>query len=256
MSKQLFSIDSNAKTVKGQKYGFLTGVMYLAPHTLSGINLCPMADIAKCAQACLNTAGRGAFTKIQNQRIAKTRRFIDNRDAFMADIVWSIQALIRKANRMELTPLVRLNGTSDIRWENIPVTVDGIEYRNAMAAFPGVQFYDYTKIANRKNIPANYDLTFSYSGVAGYQAYAQKAIANGMRVAVVFRTREEIPATFLGMQCVDGDNSDIRHLDDQGVCVALYAKGPAKRDTTGFVIDARDAANVRKVFEIRAISFA
>ena len=38
------------------------------------------------------------------------------------------------------------------------------------------------------------------------------------------------------MECVDGDDSDIRHLDPQGVIVALYAKGNARKDTTGFVV--------------------
>jgi hypothetical protein len=59
-----------------------------------------------------------------------------------------------------------------------------------------------------------------------------------MRVAVVFRDKKTIPETFLNMQCVDGDDSDIRHLDPHGVVVALYAKGPAKKDFSGFVIDA------------------
>jgi hypothetical protein len=41
----------------------------------------------------------------------------------------------------------------------------------------------------------------------------------------------------MGLQCIDGDNSDIRHVDPKGVIVALYAKGKAKKDTSGFVID-------------------
>lgn len=151
----------------------------------------------------------------------------------MALLVRDIQRLVRKAARAGMVPLVRLNGTSDIRWENERMA-DG---RTIFEIFPDVQFYDYTKIANRRDIPANYDLTFSWSGVAAFAQYAQRAIANGMRVAVVFRDRGTIPAEYLGMRTVDGDDSDIRHLDPQGVVVALYAKGKAKRDVSGFVID-------------------
>jgi hypothetical protein len=150
---------------------------------------------------------------------------------------------------MGLTPLVRLNGTSDIRWETIPVIVDGKEYRNIFEAFPEIQFYDYTKIANRKGIPENYDLTFSYSGVMSYQSYAKQAIDSGMRVAVVFRSIEVIPSRFIGLPVVPGDNSDIRHLDPKASIVALYAKGKAKKDTSGFVIDP-----ARKVFPIQAVA--
>ena len=117
-------------------------------------------------------------------------------------------------------------------WETI-ATDDG---RTIFDRFPGVQFYDYTKIANRRDIPANYDLTFSWSGISAFAEYGQRAVASGMRVAVVFKDRGSIPAQYMGMRCVDGDDSDIRHLDPQGVVVALYAKGKAKRDTSGFVI--------------------
>jgi len=248
MAKQLLSIGTNAKTIKGNKYGFMTGVLYLAPSKLSGYQVCPLAAMAQCEAACLYTAGRGAFNSIQQARINKTKRFFEGREAFMADIVWSIKALVRKAARANLTPLVRLNGTSDIRWEVIPVTIAGQEYSNIMAAFPDIQFYDYTKDANRKDLPANYDLTFSFSGVTAYAAQVSKAIAKGLRVAVVFRKQSDIPTSFMGMECVDGDDSDIRHLDASGVVVALYAKGKAKKDTTGFVVDAG-----RKVIQIHAI---
>lgn len=235
--ESLLSIDRNAKTVKGQKLGFMTGILYLAPATLSGRQVCPMAAVAQCEAACLNTAGRGAMGKIQLSRINKTQYFHRDRDAFMAHIADDIRRLVFKARKAGFTPLVRLNGTSDIRFELIPVTVGGIEYANIMAAFPDVQFYDYTKISNRHSLPDNYDLTFSYSGVAAYQPHVAKAVAAGMRVAVVFRKQADIPARFLGLECVGGDDSDIRHLDPRGVAVALYAKGKARQDQTGFVVD-------------------
>ena len=137
-----------------------------------------------------------------------------------------------KSKREGFTLLVRLNGTSDIRWENYGI----------IQAFPSVQFYDYTKIPNRRNIPANYDLTFSYSGVSAFQQYVEIAKQNGNRLAVVFRNRAIVERmlangeTFLGLPVVDGDDTDIRHLDPHGVIVALYAKGKAKQDQSGFVI--------------------
>jgi hypothetical protein len=129
--------------------------------------------------------------------------------------------------------LVRLNGTSDIRFENYGI----------IQAFSNVQFYDYTKLANRKNIPANYDLTFSYSGVPAFQNTVKKAVANKQRIAAVFRNKSTVQsmladnASFLGLTVVDGDDTDIRHLDPIASVVALYAKGKAKADTSGFVVN-------------------
>lgn len=231
-SKNLLSISSDSKTIKGEKIGYLTGILYLAPATVTKYNTCSMAKLAQCDKACLYSAGRGAFSNVQQSRIDKTLYFFEARDEFMLQLAANIMALIKKAEKLGLKPLVRLNGTSDIRWESIP-----FEYHaNIMEAFPNVQFYDYTKDANRKDIPANYDLTFSYSGVDSFAPYVKKAQSKGMRMAVVFRKESTIPVFFKGIKVVSGDNSDVRHLDDQGVIVGLYAKGAAKHDTTGFVV--------------------
>jgi len=234
--RQLLSIGTNAKTVKGDKYGFLTGVMYLAPSDLSGFQVCPMAKMARCEDPCLYRAGRGVFNSTQMARINKTKEFFNEQHAFMHTLVYSINALIRQASKKGLTPLVRLNGTSDIRWENIRFEYEN-KYLTIFEVFPDIQFYDYSKIVNRKDIPSNYDLTVSYSGAPGFQKYVQKAINAGERIAVVFRHQENIPESFLGMESIGGDDSDIRHIEPKNVVVALYAKGKAKKDTSGFVID-------------------
>jgi hypothetical protein len=232
----LLTIDTNAKTVKGQKKGYITGILYMAPWKIAGVgNLCPMAEVAKCHEACLYSAGRGAFNSVQQARIGKAKRFYSERQAFMLELVKDIDKLVRKADKLGMTPLVRLNGTSDVRWENIPVVIGTTTYANIMDVYPSVQFYDYTKLAGRTT-PRNYDLTFSFSGVQAYAHQVDKAKAAGMRIAVVFRHRDQIPASYMGMTVVDGDDTDVRHIEPQGVVVALYAKGAAKRDTTGFVV--------------------
>jgi hypothetical protein len=233
--KTLLSVDTNAKTVKGQTLGFLTGILYLAPAAQSGHQVCPMAVAAQCERACLYTSGRGAMSSVQIARLNRTRYFFEDRATFMLQIIADIERLVRRAAKLGMTPLVRLNGTSDVRWESIPVTIGDTTHPNIMAAFPDIQFYDYTKLAGR-TVPANYDITFSYSGVKEYQQQVAKAIEQGLRIAVVFRHRDKIPTTFNGMNVVDGDDTDIRHLDPQGVVVALYAKGAARKDTTGFVV--------------------
>ena len=235
-SKALLSVSSDAKTIKGETLGFLTGILYLAPANTTKWNTCSMAKTAKCDVACLYKAGRGAMNSVQTARINKTIWFFTEQNSFMQQLVVDIAKIIKKAKKKGLQPLVRLNGTSDIRWETVGFTdTDGIEYVNIFAAFPDVTFYDYTKIANRTDLPANYDLTFSYSGVEGFQPFVNKALLNNMRMAVVFRKEQDIPQSFMGIPVVSGDKSDVRHLDDK-VIVGLYAKGKAKLDTTGFVV--------------------
>lgn len=241
----------NPKTEKGRGKGYWTFILHLAPALLSGYQTCPMAT-AGCRAACLNTAGRGGMmagvsrltlemveagirNTIQKARIRKTRAFFEHRLTFMdvlhADIVKAV-AMARKAG---LTPAFRLNGTSDIRWERIPVR----GCANIMDAFQGTQFYDYTKLPNRKNLPANYSLTFSLAD--GNESDARAALANGMNVAAVFRNKDVVArymATgFLGFPVMCGDDTDLRFLDPAGHVTALYAKGNAKTDSSGFVRD-------------------
>lgn len=236
-SDNLLSISADAKTSKGEKLGFLTGILYLAPYkTISIYNTCSMAHIAGCDIACLYSAGRGAYSSVQNARINKTNWYYQDKQSFMLQLIKNIYSLIYKANKLGLIPLIRLNGTSDINWENVGFEYQDKHYNNIMELFPDIQFYDYTKIVNRDNLPANYDLTFSYSGKSEFIKYVNKAIEKNMRIAVVFKDKHNLPNEFMGLSVVNGDNSDIRHLDNQGVIVALYAKGKAKKDNTGFVV--------------------
>ena len=229
---KLLGMSGDAKTSKGEKLGYRTAILYMAPAMQSGEQLCPMAQIAQCDLACLFTAGRGAMAPVFYSRLRKALFWQQYRQEFLALLAKEIAAYYRQSLKSDWTLLVRLNGTTDIRWENYGI----------IQQFPMVQFYDYTKIANRKSLPANYDLTFSYSGVTDYQPFVKKAVANGMRIAVVFRTRQIVEdmlakaQSFLGLPVVDGDDTDVRHIDPMGSVVALYAKGKAKKDTTGFVV--------------------
>jgi hypothetical protein len=237
LPEKLLGIDTNAKTIKGEKYGIKTAILYLMPAKQGGTQLCPMAAIAGCEKACLFTAGRGAMNSVMLSRLRKTLYFNQYRELFMHQLQNELIRERAKAKRKGYKLIVRLNGTSDIRWENIAVS----GYANIMQALPDITYYDYTKLANRK-VPANYDLTFSYSGVPDYAPYVAKAVANGERIAVVFRNRAIVEAmlangeSFLGLPVVDGDNTDIRHLDPKGAVVALYAKGKARKDQSGFVV--------------------
>jgi hypothetical protein len=227
---KLLSIDTNAKTIKGQKQGFMTGILYLAPSDQSGVmNTCPFATKG-CREACLYTAGRGAFPKIKQARINKTLWLARDKDGFIAQIVKDIHALIRKAKRENMTPCVRLNGTSDL-----PVETWGI-----MEQFPDVQFYDYTKnpkrmIANLAGeMPKNYSLTFSRAETPANQKHAQIVLDRGGNVAAVFAN--DLPKIHGKTRVINGDESDLRFTDPKGVIVGLKAKGKARKDTSGFVI--------------------
>lgn len=223
MGQKLLTV-SNMKTVKGEGRGYRTFILHLAPSTLSGYNTCPMASKG-CAAACLNTAGRGVYANTQAARIRKTLYFFQNRPAFMLDLAADIATSARRARKAGLEPVIRLNGTSDIRWESIPVA----GFRNLMEMFPDVMFYDYTKIENRRNLPLNYSLTFSRS-----ENNEDKAPAT-LNMAVVFNVGKglPLPLTYKGRTVVDGDLDDLRFLDPSGVIVGLRGKGKAYKGKKG-----------------------
>lgn len=230
MRLKLLGVGNNAKTVKGDGSEYLTAILYLAPaDTVDGINVCPMAVLAGCKAGCLYSAGRGAMNSVQVARQRKTILWRDFREVFIADLIQDITKFRAYCIKKGITPVVRLNGTSDIHWERYGI----------IEQFPDVQFYDYTKDIKRvrKALPDNYHLTLSYSEASiRYSDMVLDAMTGSNNMAVVFRDKDKIPKSFKGFQVVDGDKDDLRFLDPKGVVVALYAKGKAKKDASGFVI--------------------
>jgi len=234
MLKLLSKASANIKTKKGQKVGYMTYPLHLSPSNVSGVvNTCPKATEG-CIKACLNTAGRGGMFKeggtnsIQEARKRKTRLFVSDRAEFLRQLKLDIEFAIRQANRKNMTPVFRLNCTSDLSWEKY-IIEDG---KNIFEMFPDIQFYDYTKVLNRKvSKYSNYHLTFSKA--ESNQSDVNKAIEQGMNIAVVF---DATPTEWLGQPVFDADDTDLRFLDPVNHIIGLKAKGRAKKDTSGFVV--------------------
>ena len=258
---------SNPKTDKARALGYSTAVLHLAPATLAGgRTVCPWST-AGCREACLNTAGRGGIIKrgetsnaIQRARVARTRWFQDDRPAFLARLGHELRLHIKRAARDGLRVAIRLNATSDIPWETVAPSL--------FAAFPSVQFYDYTKGAARalraahrasgvwtKSTghawPQNYDLTLSWSGENRDEC--ERVISAGGRVAVPARNWSEGAPVWpdgpeggqlASAPAVNGDEHDLTFTHGRGVVLALRPKGPARRDRTGFVVDAGEASPI------------
>lgn len=226
----------NAKTRKGEKRGYITYGIHLAPSNLSGFNVCKDASLG-CTAACLNTAGRGAMSSVQIARIAKTRLFFTDRPLFMSMLWQEVESAIKAAKRKNMTPVFRLNLTSDLPWERIRFT-GGFSQATIFEDFPDAQFYDYTKSPDRVvawvngEMPRNYHLTFSRSETNG--AICLGFLRSGGNVAMVFQ--DSLPDTYYECEVIDGDSDDLRFLDKRGVIVGLKAKGKGKVDHTGFVL--------------------
>jgi hypothetical protein len=228
---------ASTKTVKGESIGFFTGIVYLVPDN----KICSMAKTAGCMAACLKDAGRGAFNSVQAARKSKTDYFYQHQQAFLLSMAADIWTLRNRALKKDLKLIVRPNGTSDILYENLKV----IDNKNIFQLFPDVQFYDYTKHPARNlegKTAGNYDLTYSYSGITPHNVTIKGILNPGnARVAVIFDKVENIPSTFRGWTVIDGDNTDVRHIEPKTVVVALYAKGKAIKDLSGFTqIKGRD----------------
>ena len=227
-SSKLLNIDKNAKTVKGQKKGYRTAILYLAPSTQSGFQVCPMASEG-CKKACLYTAGHGAFSNVQQGRINKTRWFMQDRQSFLTQLKKEISNHIKNCDKKGFIPCVRLNGTSDISWENY----------NIIQAFPNVQFYDYTKIYKRAlkyvngQYPSNYHITYSLNEDNKKEAFEILKLRGN--ISAVFR--KYLPKEYKGYKVINADDTDLRFTDDNNVIAGLVAKGQAKKDYSGFVLD-------------------
>ena len=245
MQNRIFSTDS-PKAIKAAGYGYINAIHYLAPAHLSGYNLCPHAS-AGCKALCLGwhsgqasmVSHGNAHNSVRASRVVKARRFIEDRQAYMADVIRSIELLVAKARRADKKLCIRMNGSSDIAWEGIRV-----QGRTLFELFPNVDFVDYTKNPRRfdRSLPANYHLVFSRSETN--ENTALKLLGRGVNVAAVFKDKPQVWKTFT---VIDGDRHDLRQLDpraDRGFVIGLSPKGTkARRDRSGFVITTITACN-------------
>jgi hypothetical protein len=234
---------ASPKTIKGEKYGYKTLILYMKPWKSGGHgNLCPMAG--SCKKTCLNTSGHGRFASTQEARQRRTDLFFLDRDFFIAQARWEIENHRHYCATHNMKPVVRFNGTSDFPFENLGI----------MQQFPDVIFYDYTKVWKRLNHhltvaqaaawPKNYTLVFSLDEKPDSWQHANDYLAIGGKVAVVFGPSKvghmpqtfELPQYYSDIPVVDGDRSDLVFLNPPGTILGLRAKGQAKHDVSGFVI--------------------
>jgi hypothetical protein len=225
--KNLLSQGStNAKTAKNEIETF---ILYLAPSDIIGThNLCPFASEG-CRKACLYSAGRGAFSNVQQSRINKTKFWAYDREQFYIQLANEILAIHSKTVNQVA---IRLNGTSDVDHLGLLFRYTGINFLSPQ--YSKILFYDYTKSIKQieKYKGTNYKLTFSLSETN--QTDAIKVLLDGGSIAAVFSG--ELPQSYKGFKVIDGDKTDLRYFDPSNVIVGLKAKGQAKKDTSGFVI--------------------
>ena len=223
---------STYKMQKSGKFKYLSEILHLAPSNIGGVNICANASPV-CIDLCLNTSGRGQMNIVQKSRLNKKYYFLADRQKFLNHLDREIKLSYERAKRKKLKYTVRLNGTSDLPFERYKLE-NGL---NLMENNPDVQFIDYTKISNRldkKNkIPKNYSLT--YSQAENNLENVKKILKTKYNIATVFRNK--LPKKWLGRKVIDGDVSDLRHLDPKKVVVGLRAKGKAIKNYNGFVQD-------------------
>lgn len=217
---------NNTKTMKGEKLGYLTYILYMSPFKANslGKNICSHASKG-CVASCLVGSGNARFERVVKGRLAKTEYFLSSRIEFLNQINSEISKAVIKYNKANLVNevktilTIRLNGTSDLPYENFRVFDNGT--KNIFEMHPDIQFYDYTKNYTRfdKVLPKNYHLTFSRSETNHLKAL--EILAKGFNVAMVF---DALPSKYEGFTVINGDSDDLRFLDTKNSIVGLKYK--------------------------------
>lgn len=238
-------LGSSAKVEKKRKdlpVKVLTAQMFLSPPgDRSGVNLCPKAGA--CEAVCIIETGN-LVTNPEGRpsRIARTLWFELFPQQFLAVLDREIVRFAKSARKQKKIPALRLNGTSDVKWEKFEVP----------QRHPTVQFYDYTKlpVKARAKRPPNYHLTYSFSEQPRSMTHALEWLKADGNVAVVVAAHNDDSLkaakqaskaissrqTWEGYPTLAADADDVRFMDEPGHWAVLYAKGPALRDRSGFVV--------------------
>jgi len=199
---------------------YLVQILHLAPSWASLFNTCSRATLG-CGTNCLNESGHGQLHMMHDgthavhvARVIRTLIWFRYRDQFKAKFQRELDSQRVKAYRLGATPVVRPNGTSDLRFESL--------WPELFNENPDFVFYDYTKDSRRDvSHISNYSLCYSVSESTTGR----------------LKRNDSKPESYMGRPAIDGDSHDLRFLDKAGVFVILFAKGHAYNDTTGFVRD-------------------
>ena len=224
---------TNAKTAKNDIETF---ILYLAPHKQNdkGVDICPAAS-SGCVAACLYSAGRGKFSNVQSSRINKTNFYISNKSLFIKKLATEILREYTKAKKKGVKIAFRLNGTSDLDFVYLLQKYAGLDISTLKDV---ATFYDYTKLIGKikKYLEhPNYFVTFSRSEIN--ESVAIAVLNMGGNVAAVFSNN--LPNFWRGFKVIDGDKSDLEMIYNTNVVLGLKAKGDAKKDNSGFVIESK-----------------
>ena len=181
---------------------------------------------------CLFDSGLSAvYRAINDVRRARARYFLENRAAYWRQLDLELRRFLALCDRRQLRPTVRPNGTSDVVWERVGAHLFDCK------TFRRIRWYDYTKIQKRLlpswRLPQRYTLTLS-RGQTDSAVDAVWSVNPRARVSVVFGNG--LPSHWCDRRVVDGDAHDLTFLHRPGSVIGLKAKGPAKRDRSGFVV--------------------
>ena len=225
---------SNAKLSKtnDRTDGYAIYSLFLAPANVSGYEMC-LWRTEDCTKLCLNCAGKGSLSSVQQARIRKTHRLMQETQVFFYNLVVEMLNVSNKHHGTPITPVMRLNGTSDLPWDQICPEL--FEFFGSV----GWRFYDYTKSFQRAKFQP-WDNTFSFSG-HNWKDCETLLLSGKARVAMVFDTKrgKPLPTSYRGYTVIDGDADDLRFLDPTGVIVGLrYKRVPGGSTDTPFVVKA------------------
>ena len=221
---------TNAKTSKNEQD---TYILYLAPYNQNskGINICPKASEG-CAAACLFSAGRGAFSNVIKARQNKTEYYLHDKKTFINQLANELIKIDKKASKNTNQTLIRLNGTSDLDFIFLLKKYANFDISN----YKNLHFYDYTKILGKvKKYSNNKNYTLTFSRAEDNEQDIFKAVQYGANVSAVFKGT--LPQTYKGIPVIDGDKTDNEMLKYKGYILGLKAKGKARTDKSGFVIN-------------------
>lgn len=245
----LGSVNKSAKLKKNGKVSMQhTYGLYLAPASISGHNTCTNST-PECRLGCLHSSGHAGMemlsgrNRIEKSRIKKTKLLFEQESFFMDWLITEIKGKKITAEKQGFGFSVRLNCTSDIDWANLKVNG-----KNIFEIFSDVQFYDYTKNPTKFiNIDSNYHLTFSYTGINWNRCL--DLLSKGYNIAMVFNVKKEkdIPAMYNGFEVVNGDETDYRVNDGNGVIIGLKWKRIANKENELKVLNSHFVVNVPNV---------